>query len=124
MRAHLLRRGAKQPADNGLEVLHSDAHVGLAAQLKKTSDNSIINWVLGCAPVQGRFMALDFDADPLAELSLFRALGVDGVFVDCPATAAEWLAIQQAAPSSWIGSVIGGPGTSCMLSLWQSLANH
>ena len=55
-------------------------------------------------------MALDFDADPLAELSLFRELEVDGVFVDCPATAAEWLATQHLTPTSWIGSVIGGSG--------------
>jgi hypothetical protein len=61
-------------------------------------------------------MALDFDADPLAELSLFRALGVDGVFVDCPATAAEWLATQHAATPSWIGSVISSPGACCTVS--------
>ena len=57
-------------------------------------------------------MALDFDADPLLELSLFRAMGVDGVFVDCPATAAEWLAAERAGPASWFGAVMSGSGTS------------
>ncbi len=66
-------------------------------------------------------MALDFDADPLAELSLFRELGVDGVFVDCPATAAEWLATQHLTPTSWIGSVIGGPGGLQLLLLLDPL---
>lgn len=57
-------------------------------------------------------MALDFDADALAELSLFRAMGVDGVFVDCPATAAEWLAAERTAPASWFGAAMSGSGAS------------
>ena len=58
-------------------------------------------------------MALDFAADPLAELTHYHGLGVDGVFVDCPSTAREWkLATGQriAQPESWLGTVVGGPG--------------
>ena len=58
-------------------------------------------------------MAVDFAADPLAELTHYRDLGVDGVFVDCPSTAREWkLATGQltAQPESWLATVAGGPG--------------
>lgn len=59
-------------------------------------------------------MAVDFDSDVLAELSFFWGLGVDGVFVDCASTAAEWLAAvgagSAAADESWLGSVVSGPG--------------
>ena len=58
-------------------------------------------------------MAVDFAADPLAELTYYRGLGVDGVFVDCPSTAREWkLATGQppAQPETWLGTVVGGPG--------------
>jgi len=64
--------------------------------------------------VQERFMAVKFAADPLAELTYYRRLGVDGVFVDCPSTAREWkVATGQlsAQPFSWVGTVISGPGT-------------
>ncbi len=60
-------------------------------------------------------MAVDFAADPLAELTHYRGLGVDGVFVDCPSTAREWkLATGQptAQPDSWLGTVVSGPGKS------------
>ncbi len=58
-------------------------------------------------------MAIDFDSDPLAELSHFWGLGVDGVFVDCPSTAQEWLAASAAKSASlaaWMRTVIGGTG--------------
>ena len=64
--------------------------------------------------VQERFMAVNFAADPLDELTYYRRLGVDGVFVDCPSTAREWkVATGQlsAQPFSWVGTVISGPGT-------------
>lgn len=38
-------------------------------------------------------MALDFRSDPAAELSHFAGkddIGIDGLFVDCPATAVAW----------------------------------
>ena len=59
-------------------------------------------------------MALDFASDPLAELGAFRALGVDGVFVDCPSTAREWLAAaglqRQGAKSAWLPYGLRVPG--------------
>ena len=58
-------------------------------------------------------MAVDFAADPIAELTHYRGLGVDGMFVDCPSTAREWkLATGQASaqPGSWLAAVAGGPG--------------
>ena len=64
--------------------------------------------------LQGRFMALDFQSDPLAELSAFWGLGVDGVFVDCPSTAREWLAaagLQRQGASGWLPYGLRLPGT-------------
>ena len=63
-------------------------------------------------------MAVDFASDPLAELTYYQGLAVDGVFVDCPSTAREWkLATGQltAQPSSWVGAVICGPGKLFLL---------
>ncbi|CAK0784729.1 hypothetical protein CVIRNUC_007933 [Coccomyxa viridis] len=60
-----------------------------------------------------RFMAVDFAGDPLAELTHYQQLGVDGVFVDCPSTAKEWLLATgqlSAGPSSWAGTIVSGPG--------------
>ena len=63
-------------------------------------------------------MAVDFASDPLAELTYYQGLAVDGVFVDCPSTARKWkLATGQltAQPSSWVGAVISGPGKPFLL---------
>ena len=63
-------------------------------------------------------MAVDFASDPLAELTYYQELAVDGVFVDCPSTAREWkLATGQlsAQPTSWVGAVISGPGKPFLL---------
>ena len=63
-------------------------------------------------------MAVDFASDPLAELTYYQGLAVDGVFVDCPSTAREWkLATGQlsAQPTSWVGAVISGPGKPFLL---------
>ena len=81
--------------------------------------------------LQGRFMALDFASDPLAELAHFGRLGVDGVFVDCPATAREWLAARSAeraereggaaegvdgrGSSVWLPAALRGPGEAASL---------
>ena len=81
--------------------------------------------------LQGRFMALDFASDPLAELAHFARLGVDGVFVDCPATAREWLAARSAeraeredgaaeeeegrGSSLWLPAALRGPGEAASL---------
>lgn len=68
---------------------------------------------------QGRFMAIDLDSDPLAELTHFRALGADGVFVDCPSTAQEWLAASGANSASlatWMRTVISGTGKQSWIS--------
>ena len=35
-------------------------------------------------------MAVDFQADPYAEMQYLTDLGVDGFFTDCPHTAAAW----------------------------------
>ena len=68
-------------------------------------------------------MAVDFAGDPLAELTHYQHLGVDGVFVDCPSTAKEWLLATgqlDAGPTSWAGTIVSGPGkyprlwVSCM----------
>ena len=40
--------------------------------------------------MQARYMALDFQADPYAEMQYLTDLGVDGFFTDCPRTAAAW----------------------------------
>ena len=48
-------------------------------------------------------MALDFRSDPAAELTHFAGkagLGVDGVFVDCPATAVAWRQLEYALVNS------------------------
>ena len=54
-----------------------------------------------CA-LQNHFLALDFRADALSEmdalLSDTHGLGVDGVFVDCPQTGAQWRRSAAAAP--------------------------
>ena len=58
-------------------------------------------------------MAVDFAGDPLAELTHYQQLGVDGVFVDCPSTAKEWLLAtgqRNAGPISWAGTIVSGPG--------------
>ena len=58
-------------------------------------------------------MALDFRSDPLAELTHFRELGVDGVFVDCPSTAREWLAalgLQRQGGGAWLPYGLRLPG--------------
>ena len=77
---------------------------------------------------QGRFMAIDFASDPLAELAHLARLGVDGVFVDCPGTAREWLAAragaqrgmhgggEEEAGSSWRPAPLRGPGIDPSLS--------
>ncbi len=67
---------------------------------------------------QERFMAVDFAGDPLAELTHYQQLGVDGVFVDCPSTAKEWLLATgqlSAGPSSWAGTIVSGPGEHSLL---------
>ena len=58
-------------------------------------------------------MAVDFAGDPMAELTHYQQLGVDGVFVDCPSTAKEWLLATgqlSAGPASWAGTIVSGPG--------------
>ena len=65
------------------------------------------------ASLQGRYMAIDFDSDPLREMSYFWGLGIDGVFVDCPSTAREWLSaarLTSAKPTSWLRTIISEPG--------------
>jgi hypothetical protein len=74
---------------------------------------------------QGRFMAIDFDSNPLAELSHYRSLGVDGVFVDCPSTAQQWLAATTAGSGSldaWMRRVLDNAGA--FLAAWIGQDPH
>eukprot|EP00892_Ulva_mutabilis_P012686 jgi/Ulvmu1/9790/UM056_0030.1 len=52
---------------------------------------------------EDRFMALDFRSDVHLELDALMSkksgLGIDGVFVDCPISAAAWSTAQQFAPA-------------------------
>jgi hypothetical protein len=49
--------------------------------------------------MQNQYLALDFLADSYSEMtaltSLSQGLGVDGIFVDCPRTAVQWLRLVQ-----------------------------
>ena len=74
-------------------------------------------------------MAVDFARDPLAELTHYQHLGVDGLFVDCPSTAKEWLLATgqlDAGPISWAGTIVSGPGklplswVSCLITCTAS----
>ena len=70
-------------------------------------------------------MAVDFAGDPLAELTHYQQLGVDGVFVDCPSTAKEWLLATgqlSVGPSSWAGTIVSGPGEHSLLVVLSCLA--
>lgn len=52
--------------------------------------------------MQNHFLALDFLADSLSEMTALlsdtHGLGVDGVFVDCPLTGAQWRGMADPPP--------------------------
>ena len=54
--------------------------------------------MLAC--MQARYMALDFRADPWAEMEHLASQGVDGFFTDCPSTAAAWRSARLAAAAA------------------------
>ena len=66
------------------------------------------------AALQARFMALNFHADPWAEMDYLTDLGLDGFFTDCPQTAAAWrdAKLAEAASARPAASRPAGPDPS------------
>ena len=69
--------------------------LSLHCEIECTALHGLVIIVVTVLVMQARFMALDFEGDPGAEMTyLWKELHVDGWFTDCASTAVAWMHTQ------------------------------